>query len=50
MKIVSIVSAIAFIAMACVNLYLWDVRGAQYCCLMAMMWCIYLKLLDMEGK
>jgi hypothetical protein len=49
-KIVSIVSAIVFIVMACVDLYLWDMRSAQYCCLMAMMWCIYLKLLYMEGK
>ena len=50
MKIFGIVSIIAFAVLACVNLYLWDVRGAQYCCLMAMMWCIYLKLLYMEGK
>ena len=50
MKIVGIVSMIAFIVMSCVNLFLWDVRGAQYCIIMAMLWGIFTKLLYMEDK
>lgn len=50
MKTVSIVSMIAFIVMACVNLYLWDMRSAQYCIIMAMLWGIFTKLLYMEEK
>ena len=50
MKIFSIVCALLFAILACVNMYVRNVNGAQYCCLMGMMWCIYLKLLHMEGK
>jgi len=50
MKIVSVLSAIGFITLACVELYRWNIHGARYCVIMAMLWCIYMKLLCMENK
>lgn len=50
MKIVSVLSAIGFIILACVELYHWNAPAARYCVVMAMLWCIYMKLLCMEDK
>lgn len=50
MKIVSALAAIGFIIMACWSVYRLNIQSARYCVQMAMMWCIYLKLLNMEEK
>lgn len=50
MKIISALSAIGFIILACVAVYQLDMHNARHCMLMAMLWCIYMKLLEMEDK